>query len=242
MHSLELCLTSTFTPRNNSLTSDSPVIQDLKYCPTEEDKLHLFTQVLDIPMADLPSKAYKTPNSKTEILRYFVDKYPLFLSDVSPLGPVVHFSFVDPGPYTTTVEFLNHLRTYAALFSRLPVVRMLYIYQASNKWKQAQDLFHALMKWGCNLKTDDLDLMKYFQLRESWESKQYEKVESTELLFLNQARKKYAGARYQEAYSGWKNGDRIRSSAVSNGHSKVPDASFSTYRIGDRYACFGDLD
>ena len=155
---------------------------------------------------------------------------------------MVHFSFVDPGPYTTTVEFLNHLQTYAPLFSRLPVVRMLYIYQTSNRWKQAQDLFHAFVKSGCKLGAEDLDLVKYFRLREAWESKQYEKVGSAELLFLNQARKKYTGARYEEAYWGWKNGDRTRPSAVSNSHSKVPDASFSTYRIGDRYACFGDLD
>ena len=51
---------------------------------------------------------------------------------------------------------------------------------------------------------DDLDLVKYFQLREAWESKQYEKVGSTELLFLNQARKKYGGARYEGLYCEWK--------------------------------------
>jgi hypothetical protein len=74
------------------------------------------------------------------------------------------------------------LQTYAALFARLDVVRVLY-----------EDFFQALVRSGCMLGADDLDLVKCFQLRETWESKQYENVGSTELLFLNQARKKYAG-------------------------------------------------
>jgi hypothetical protein len=66
------------------------------------------------------------------MLRYFIDKYPLFLSEISLPAPVVHFTYVDPGPYTTIVDFLNHLRTYAALFARMDVIRMLYIHQLSN--------------------------------------------------------------------------------------------------------------
>ena len=123
----------------------------LEYFPTEEEKVHLFTKVLSVPMSALPAKAYRTPNSKTETLRYFVDKYPLFLSEISPPAPVVHFTYVDPGPYTTIVDFLNHLRSYAALFARMDVIRMLYIHQVSNKWKQAQDLFHAFVRSGCKL-------------------------------------------------------------------------------------------
>jgi hypothetical protein len=214
----------------------------LKYFPTEDDKLHLFTQVLNIPLSELPAKAYRTPYSKMETLRYFVDKYPLFLSDVSPIGPVVHFSYVDPGPYTTVVEFLNHLRRYALLLARMPVIRMVYIYQVSSKLKQARDLFQAFVRSGCRLGAGDLELVKYFQLREAWESKQFEKVGSIELQFLNHARKKYAAARYEELYWEWKSGDRTKPVQVFNGHNKVSDASFTTYKIGEPYAPFGDLD
>lgn len=214
----------------------------LKYLPTEEEKVHLFTKIMNVPLADLPAKAYKTPNSKTETLKYFVDKYPLFLSDLSPAPPVVHFTYIDPGPYTTIVDFLNHLRNYAGLFARMEVIRMLYIYQVSNKWKQAQDLFHAFVRSGCKLGADDLDLVKYFQVREAWESKQYEKVGSTELLFLNHARKKYAGTRYEALYCEWKDGDRTTPIGGSNGEKRVRASSFTTYKIGEPYAPFGDLD
>jgi hypothetical protein len=142
-----------------------------------------------------------------------------------------------PGPYTTIVDFLNHLRSYATLFARMDVIRMLYIHQVSNKLKQAQDLFHAFVRSG-KLGADDLGLVKCFQVRKAWESKQYENVGSTELLFLNHARKKYAGARHEELYREWKDGDRT----LPRGEKKVPASSFTTYKIGEPYAPFGDLD
>lgn len=211
------------------------------YFPTEEEKLHLFTEVLRIPITDLPAKAYKTPNSQTETVRYFVDKFPLFLSDLSPAA-VVHFTYVDPGPYTSIVDFLNHLRLYGTLLSRLEEIRMVYIYYASNKWKQAQDIFHSFVRAGCKVGAKDLDLLKYFHLRQSWEAKEYERVGATELLFLNQAKKRYVGSQYEELYCEWKNGDRSRSVEASNDGQKVPVGSFSAYKIGENYSVFGDLD
>jgi hypothetical protein len=166
-----------------------------EYMPTEEEKIHFFTKVLSIPLAHLPTKTYKTPNSNTETLRYFVDKFPLFLPDVSsPEG--VHFSYVDPGPHTSIVDFVNHLRLYAPLFGRLKAVSLVYIYCVSNKWKQAEDLFGAFVRAGCKVGAEDLDLMKYFRLREAWETKQYERVGSEELLLLNRGKKKYATGQY----------------------------------------------
>ncbi|MEW5980684.1 MAG: hypothetical protein AB1898_33360, partial [Acidobacteriota bacterium] len=122
------------------------------------------------------------------------------------------------------------------------VIRLLYIYQVSDKWKQAQDLFHAFVRSGCHLGSQDLDLVKYFQVREAWEAQQYEKVGSTELLFLSEARKKYSGARFEALYWQWKNGDRSLPLAVTNGEKRVLTSSFTTYKIGERYAAFGDLD
>jgi hypothetical protein len=215
---------------------------DRKYLPTEEDKIHLFAKVLGIPLSDLPARAYTTPNGKAETLRYFVDKFPLFLSEISLSVPVVHFTYVDPGPYTSIVDFLSHLRMYARLFAQMEVIRMVYIYYVSNKWKQAQDLFHCFVRSGCKVDTNDLDLVKYFQIREAWESKQYEKVGATELLFLGQAKKKYLGSKYEALYGQWKNGDRTFPAVVPETKGRVPASSFTTYKIGETYAIFGDLD
>ena len=214
----------------------------LRYFPTEEEKVELFTTVLNVPLSDLPVKAYMTPNSRTETLRYFVDKYPLFLSDISSSRPVVHFSYVDAGPSTARLDFVNHLRRYGPLFSRMPVIRMVYIYESSSKWKWAEQQFTNFVRSGLEVRNSDLDLVKYFQLREAWELKQYERVGSTELLFLNHARKKYTGAQYNELYSDWKRGDRTRPGPKSNGRDNVAEGVFTTYKIADQYGMFGELD
>ena len=52
----------------------------LEYFPTEEEKVHLFTKVLSVPMAALPAKAYRTPNSEdgnAPVLRRQVPALPL---------------------------------------------------------------------------------------------------------------------------------------------------------------------
>jgi hypothetical protein len=119
---------------------------------------------------------------------------------------------------------------------------MVYIYESSSKWKWAEHQFKDFVRSGLQVRNNDLDLVKYFQLREAWELKQYERVGSTELLFLNHARKKYTGARYDELYSDWKKGDRTRLGLPSNGRNNVAEGVFTTYKITDRYGMFGELD
>src|SRR5262249_8950664 len=146
------------------------------YLTTEPEKVEFFTQVMKVPVSHLPAKVYKTPNSKEETVRYFVDKFPLFLSNLSSSPPVVHFTYVDPGPITGVADFLNHLRTYGSLFSRMNEVRLVYIYHSSSKWRRAHDLFSAFVRSGYRVKINDGQMVKYFQIRSAWEAKQYEKV------------------------------------------------------------------
>jgi len=64
--------------------------QDLKYFETEQDKVRFFCDELGVPKDSLPAKVYEgSPDSKPT-LRYFVDKFPLFLSSpFSGAPPVV---------------------------------------------------------------------------------------------------------------------------------------------------------
>jgi hypothetical protein len=213
-----------------------------KYLTTEPEKVKFFTQVMKIPMSELPAKIYETPNSKEETVRYFVDKFPLFLTNLSSHPPVVHFTYVDPGPNTGIADFIGYLRMYGPLFSRLKEVNLLYIYQSSSKWRRAKELFEAFIRSGCRTKINDSEMLKYFQIREDWESKQYEKVGGRELRLLGEGRKKYGGAGYEALYQQWKRGERCLESGRSEGRQRIPVSLFETYRITDKYSIFGDLD
>ena len=213
------------------------------YLPTEEEKVSFFTKVLNIPLSNLPVKAYKTPNSKEETQRYFVDKFPLFDTNLSLKVPAVHFSYVDPRPYGSAVNFVNHLRSYAGLFTHLQQFCFIYIYQRSPRWKQAEPVFRTFVDSEFDLKTDDLQLSRYFDLRLAWENEQYEKLGSSELLFLNQAMKKFSGSGYEEMYLKWKEEGALPClRAESSDQKRTVKASFVTYKINAHYSAFGDLD
>src|SRR2546422_3430264 len=97
-----------------------------EYLETEDDKLNYFCQQLDIPKELLPRKRYSGAVHNRTTERYFVDKFPMFLSSGSFYPPVVTFTFVDPG-LGILDSFKTHLLAYGSLFEALPEVRLGYI-------------------------------------------------------------------------------------------------------------------
>ena len=86
------------------------VIANLKhdYLETEHDKLRFFCEELGIPKNALPAKAYEGTSTPEPTLRYFVDKFPLFLDSTRiSSSPVLTLSYVDPGQ-TRLTGFANH--------------------------------------------------------------------------------------------------------------------------------------
>ena len=101
--------------------------QQYDYLETEEQKVEYFCKELALPKNCLPTKTYEGRSSSEPTLRYFVDKYPLFLdSSRAPSPPVVTLSYVDPG-YPSIAGFANHLNAYRPLFQELNEFQFLLI-------------------------------------------------------------------------------------------------------------------
>jgi hypothetical protein len=101
--------------------------QDLAYFETEQDKVNFFCQELGISKEYLPATVYEgaAPDQKT--IRYFVDKFPLFVAPpFLGVPPVVTFSYVDAG-FERPSLFASHLAAYQPLFRQLNSLRFLYI-------------------------------------------------------------------------------------------------------------------
>ncbi len=88
---------------------------------------------------------------------------------------------------------------------------MVFIHQGSFHVPAAETCFRATLKGGENPNIASPGLLRYFELRQAWDLKEYEKVGSEELVFLNQARKKYSGSRYESLYEEWTNRTRTDS-------------------------------
>jgi hypothetical protein len=180
------------------------------YLATEQEKVDYFVNEQSILPSVLPAKVYRSTKGKTETVRHFVDKYPLFLSPAA----VVHFTFVSAGGSSRLDEFRTHLRLYRGLFQRLKGVRMVFIHQDSFHIPAAETCFRAALKGGEDPNIASPGLLRYFELRQAWDLKKYEKVGSKELVFLNQARKKYSGSRYESLYAEWTNRTRHDSGII----------------------------
>jgi hypothetical protein len=70
--------------------------QERLYLATEAEKLDYFLGTLGLNHSHLPQRTYRSRHGRTIATRYFVDKFPLFLSGASSApSPVVWFCYVD---------------------------------------------------------------------------------------------------------------------------------------------------
>ncbi len=176
--------------------------QEFAYFETEQDKVRFFCDELGVPKDALPVKVYEgDPDSKPN-LHYFVDKFPLFLaSPFSGAPPVVTLSYVDSG-FETSSHFVSHLGAYHALFRQLKTFRFLYIAAKDTYFQKAEARFRSLVKRPLELDASS-EILRYFQVRRKWEKHEYVVPVTEDLEFLNDARRRFHGDRFEDLYQGW---------------------------------------
>jgi hypothetical protein len=173
------------------------------YLETEQDKLRYFCEELGIPRTVLPAKSYKGSSGTGPTLRYFVDKFPLFL-DRTSLSPVVTFSYVDPGNARLD-GFANHIHTYLPLFRRLGDFSFVYIANSSVHSVRAEEYFSSVVN--APLEADvSSELMRYFQLRNAWELKKYGSLSASDIEWLKDATQRFQGECFDRWYQEWTSG------------------------------------
>jgi hypothetical protein len=179
--------------------------QDLNYFETEQDKVRFFCDELGIPKDALPAKVYESGLDGNSTLRYFVDKFPLFLaSPISGAPPVVTLSYVDSG-FETSSHFIAHLAAYNALFRELKSFRFLYIATTDTYFQKAEERFRSLVKRP--LESDIAgEILRYFHIRAKWERHEYVVPITEDLVFLNEARRRFQGERFDGLFQVWKAG------------------------------------
>jgi len=174
---------------------------DAFYLETEPDKLACFGDQLKIPPHYFPSKTYHGQQTSQPTVRYFVDKFPMFLSVPFPT-PVVTFTYIQ-GAEATLTEFVHHLEVYLPLFRQLPEFRFLYLARNDCHFDKAKELFNSLVTIPLESNSSE-DLLRYFRIRNAWDLRQYSALVENDLIFRNQAHTRFAGNRFEHLYRGWK--------------------------------------
>lgn len=176
-----------------------------EYLETEGEKVAYFCDELHIEKQLLPVKAYVGGPESQPTLRYFVDRFPMFLSSDSRFAlPVVTFSYVDPG-LESLAAFVTHLRQYQPLFRELVTFQFFYISNAPVHFAKSTELFRSLVE--APLESDmAADLVRYFKTQMIWETSEFKTLAKHDLLFLNQAKERFQGERFEILLRNWKAG------------------------------------
>jgi hypothetical protein len=180
--------------------------QNLTYFETEQDKVNFFCEKLEVSKDLLPAKIYEGAPGSRPTIRYFVDKFPLFLASSLPgAPPVVTLSFVDSG-FETPSAFTGHVNAYLGLFRQLKTFRFLYIAPKDAHFRTAEDRFRALVKRP--LESDvSSEVLRYFQVRRKWDNREYVVPVTEDFEFLNDARRRFHGSRFESLYDSWRTGE-----------------------------------
>jgi hypothetical protein len=172
------------------------------FLETESDKIHLFCESLAVPKDVLPAKVYEGGDAGSTTVRYFVDKFPLFLAaPTSGASPVVTFGFVDSGKGSLW-SFATHLAAYQGLFRHLKSFRLLYIAPQSTEFRRAEDRFRASVKQPLESDVSG-EILRYFEIRRKWEKHEYVVPVTADFEFLNEARRRFHGERFESLYQAW---------------------------------------
>jgi hypothetical protein len=177
--------------------------QGYQYLEAEPEKIRFFCNQLKVSNQFLPSKIYHGQNTSQPTVRYFVDKFPMFVaSDAS--SPVVTFTYLH-GAEANLREFVHHLEVYLPLFRQLSEFRFLYLARVDSHFENAKQLFNSLVS--IPLGSDvSADLLRYFQIRKTWDLSRYASLTEADLIFRNQAKTRFAGPRFEHLYRVWKVG------------------------------------
>lgn len=177
--------------------------QHRNYLETEPDKLAFFCDQ-NIPSHLLPSKIYHGQPTSQPTVRYFVDKFPLFVETEDSSSPVATFSYVQ-GAVANLTEFVRHVEMYLPLFRELRAFGFLYLARTASHFAKAEELFKSLVTISLESNPAD-DLLRYFTIRKAWELRQYSCVSDADLIFRNQAKARFGAERFEHLYRGWKAG------------------------------------
>jgi hypothetical protein len=172
-----------------------------RYLETEPEKVAFFEKEWNVNRETLPVKQYRARRSAEVTLRYFVDRFPMFVNSLSS-PPVPTFTYVNAGAVTLE-SFGTHLRAYLGLFQALPDLEFTYLAPTPRLFQGAESMFHQVVQ-GRHSPTNAISVVDYFRVRKAWDAK--ERVASADVVLLKEAQARYASPKFEELYEKWRQG------------------------------------
>jgi hypothetical protein len=222
-----------------------------RYLATEREKLDYFSGTLGISLSSLPYKRYISQKTPCTTTRYFVDKYPIFLSETTPREPRLQpcFCFVDEGSVTLS-GFETYLEQYSGLWRALKEFQVIYVADSRGLYQAAERRFVVFCERLQSSKSDPdarqaMRMLEHFEARFMYEKGDFASFGRDKLVRLRNESLEFSDRKYQDLYSRWKSAGAqavVNAIAPKVWVPMTPTASFSTYFVNDHYSFFGTTE
>lgn len=224
-----------------------------EYLATESEKIEHFHGSLGLALEQLPARHYRSPNTQQVTVRYFVDKFPIFLSRAagvlsaaSGARRVVHFCYVDEG-LGSADGFETHLAHYRPLLDALGEYRIVYVGTNASAFRRAESAFLATrairgMARAIPVDPAEHQLIDYFEARKKYEAKDFSGFDTARVIRYREERRRFSGEQFDALYQRWLGGQELAGNGSSQGKPMAAPASasaFSTYELRYDYELFG---
>jgi hypothetical protein len=221
--------------------------RDYRYLATEREKLDYFSGTLGIALSALPYKRYFSLKTTSSTIRYFVDKYPIFLGETGPAEAHAagYFCFVDQGS-TTLSGFETYLDQYSPLWRLLSNFHIIYVADTKRLFARAERCFLGFLS---QLKGSGNDrderrnkrMLQHFEARLLYEKGEFDSFSRDKLIQLRNETEEFYKPEHQALYERWKAVEAQASSEISGPNARLPvsaKATFSTFLVEHRYDFF----
>lgn len=177
--------------------------QAYEFLEGEVEKVSFLKNRFKVQTEDLPFRTYSNPRNSKSTVRYFVDRFPMFWTSHGGAEEcIVTFTFIDSGQ-PTIQPFVTHLSSYRPLFSSLKAFEFIYVAPSSRLFGQAEMIFRRLIL-SAERGGRASEVLHYFQIRRAWEAN--EPVPGADVVFLKDARRRFAGDESEILYKQWASG------------------------------------
>lgn len=210
-----------------------------EYFEGESDKVRYFQEHFQIPPSEMPGRTYTGANRAPDTIRYFVDKFPLFLDSQAPGQPLLTLTYIDPG-FGNLSGFQTHLQAYSAFLSRLPRFAFLFASPNTHLFPKADRVFTRQI--GQESAGLSARVARYFRLRSAWDGKRYEVLSNDDLEFLNDAKHALSGEFFESIYKEWQSGAVEENALVARLEGRATprqEIAFKTCLLPRDYSSFG---
>ena len=199
------------------------------YLEEEADKTAFFTEHRGISRNLLPRKHYENQHGTDHTVRYFVDKFPLFISTDAGPNPIPVFTYFEEENERLT-GFAAHLNWYKPLlFALHGKYKFIYVADTPKNFHRAEKQFEAVLASPHQVPRPAL--LNYFRLRKLWDEKKLSQLTDRDLAALNQAEKKFSQPEHEQLYREWMTRDHLAARPEAGRNTGQQPGAFETYLL-----------